>query len=94
MKFKIGSSKFLIKFFLDLIKTGATIIIHMATKELKQMNRVAGRTANMKIIAPVSISEDGEGQVKKSFEKEMLKLSRRKAVFEYSGKGSLVKKIV
>ena len=49
------------------------------------------RRQNIEIIRVIPY--DNEGEYKKSFEDEMKKLSKEKTVFEYSGKGSLIKKL-
>jgi hypothetical protein len=65
----------------------------MTTQELKKLNRLEKEVEVLKTLVANVIPYDNEGEYKKTFEKEMKKLSKQKTVFEYSGKGSLTKKL-
>jgi uncharacterized protein YlxW (UPF0749 family) len=65
----------------------------MTTQELQKLNRLEKEIEVLKTLVANVIPYDNEGEYKKTFENEMKKLSKEKTVFEYSGKGSLIKKL-
>jgi hypothetical protein len=65
----------------------------MTTQELQKLNRLEKEIEVLKTLVANVVPFDNEGEYKKTFQKEMKKLSKEKTVFEYSGKGSLIKKI-
>ncbi len=72
---------------------GGIIKIQMTTKELQKLNKVRQTIKVLKANSFSAVSLDTEGNYKKTFEKQMNKLSKNKGEFEYSGKGSLIKKL-
>ena len=65
----------------------------MTTQELKKLNKLEKEVEVLKTLVSNIVPFDNEGEYKDSFKKEMKKLSKDKNTFEYSGKGSLIKKI-
>ena len=65
----------------------------MITQELQKLNRLEKEIEVLKTLVANVIPYDNEGEYKKTFENEMKKLSKEKTVFEYTGKGSLIKKL-
>ena len=65
----------------------------MTTQELQKLNRLEKEIMVLKNLVANVLPYDNEGEYKKNFEDEMKKLSKEKTVFEYSGKGSLIKKL-
>jgi uncharacterized protein YlxW (UPF0749 family) len=65
----------------------------MTTQELQKLNRLEKEIEVLKTLVANVIPYDNQGEYKKTFQDEMKKLSKEKTVFEYSGKGSLIKKL-
>ena len=65
----------------------------MTTQEIQKLNRLEKEVEVLKTLVANVVPYDNDGEYKKTFEKEMKKLSKEKPVFEYSGKGSLIKKL-
>ncbi len=65
----------------------------MTTQELQKLNRLEKEVEVLKTLMAHVVPFDNEGEYKKNFEKEMKKLSKEKPAFEYSGKGSLSKRL-
>lgn len=64
----------------------------MTTQELQKINKLEKEVRVLKTLVANVIPFDNEGDYKKNFQKEIKKLSKEKPVFEYTGKGSLIKK--
>ena len=69
------------------------IIGNMTTQELQKLNRLEKEVEVLKTLVANVVPFDNEGEYKKSFKEEMKKISKDKTIFEYSGKGSLIKKL-
>lgn len=65
----------------------------MTTQELQKLNRLEKEIEVLKTLVANVLPYDNEGEYKKTFEKEMKKLSKEKIAFEYTGRGSLIKKL-
>lgn len=68
----------------------------MTTRELQKLKKLEKEVKVLKTLVANVVPYDNEGEYKKTFEKEMKKLSKEKkekSDFEYSGKGSLIKKL-
>ena len=65
----------------------------MTTQELQKLNRLEKEVKVLKTLMSNLVPFDNEGEYKQTFEDEMKKLSKDKITFEYSGKGSLTKKL-
>ena len=65
----------------------------MTTQELQKLNKLEKEVEVLKTLLSNVLPYDNEGEYKKTFENEMKKNSKEKTVFEYSGKGSLIKKL-
>jgi len=65
----------------------------MTTKELQKLNKLEKEVQVLKNLVANIVPVDTEGEYKDSFKKEMKAVSKEKSTFEYSGKGSLLKKL-
>ena len=65
----------------------------MTTKELQKLNRLEKEVETLKSFVAHLVPYDNEGDYKHSFLSQIEKLSKSNTVFEYKGKGSLIKRL-
>lgn len=65
----------------------------MITKELQKLNRLEKEVKTLKFLMANLLPYDNEGEYKNSFLRQIEKVSKDNSIFEYKGRGSLMKRL-